>query len=190
MDDFRRQIVDGAASGVECFVVTGVLIERAEAEVADLDLIVGGDEYVFWFEVAMRNGLGLTAQESPYDLTEVATHPIFWDAALRPDVIEQFSAFDPLEDEVNFGLAGEHLNQLDDIRVIDHHQYLNFLLEAFDQILAFDLLLIDDLDGKLLLGLGVGRYAHSSLNEEPYMPNAPSPSYEPKSYSPTRFVMY
>lgn len=74
--------------------------------------------------------------------------------ALR-HLVEKLAAADVLHDEVDFGLGGHDLEELDDVGVSDTAEDGDLALDVCDEPRFEDLLLVDDLDGGGLVGLEV-----------------------------------
>lgn len=87
-------------------------------------------------------------------LLEVLAGDVFLETTLG-NLLEELSAVDELHDEVDLGLGGHDLEELDDVGVADAAEDGDLALDVGDESALEDLLLVDDLDGDALIGLDV-----------------------------------
>nr|CAB3483086.1 unnamed protein product [Digitaria exilis] len=113
----RRDVPRRAAERVQQPVGAGVVGERAESEVDDLEVPGVVDEQVLGLEVAVEHPPRVAEVDGGDELPEVAPRDVLPDAAGAHDAGEELPAADELERQVYLGARGHHLVELDDVRV-------------------------------------------------------------------------
>ncbi len=92
--------------------------------------MVGTEEYVFWFDVAVDDVFGVEVLETLDDLVEECGDEGRFEATLMLlDEIEEV-AFEVLEDEVDLALLLEGLLDADHVVALEHLEHLDLALDG------------------------------------------------------------
>ena len=146
-DDLRRGVGGGAAEGLE-------LLARAEggaeAEVDDLADAARVEQAVLELDVAVHDVVRVTVVDAARDLSEQPPRLILLQTTLRPHVLAQVTAARVLDDEAHPLGRVDHLEQLDDGRVLDALEVADLADDALARAVVTDLELFEDLDRHLL----------------------------------------
>lgn len=124
-NNFGGCIVGTATGGFE---ESAVFHEIGEAEVDDLDDFVAIDEYVFGFEVAVGDKVGVCVGHSADDLFEEEAGVFLADVIVL-DVVVELAAFCVFHDDEDVVGGVEHLIQFDDVLVVDKLEDAYFSLD-------------------------------------------------------------
>ena len=80
---------------------------------------------------------------------------VFVEPPLSHDLVEELTPGDKLKDDEDLGPRGKNLNKRHDVVVLHHLHDGYFLLDLCAHVLLLNLLLVEDLDRDVLLGLAV-----------------------------------
>ncbi|CAH9129316.1 unnamed protein product [Cuscuta epithymum] len=119
--------------------------DGAEAEIGDLQVAVLVEEEILRLEVPVENAARVAVPDGGDELPEILPAEILAESALG-DPGEELPALDELHDEIDLGLGGQDLEELDDVGVVEAAHDGDLALDVSDQGGAGDLLLIDHFD--------------------------------------------
>eukprot|EP00672_Neobodo_designis_P022365 CAMPEP_0174850216 /NCGR_PEP_ID=MMETSP1114-20130205/19102_1 /TAXON_ID=312471 /ORGANISM="Neobodo designis, Strain CCAP 1951/1" /LENGTH=523 /DNA_ID=CAMNT_0016084655 /DNA_START=308 /DNA_END=1876 /DNA_ORIENTATION=- len=159
LEHLGGDVVGGAAHGLEQRRAVGRL-EVRQAEVGDLQVVVLVEEEVLGFDVAVRDALRVAVTHAGDKLLEEPPGGGLVEALGLDDAVEELAALDHLEHHVDVVGGLHHLAQVHDVRVVEALHDGDLALELLLEVLARQLLLVDDLDGPLLARLVVGGELH------------------------------
>jgi hypothetical protein len=91
------------------------------------------------------------------ELAEVVARGVLVETARGHNLVEELAASDELEHDEDLGAAGEHLEQIDHVPLLDHLHHGDLLLDLLAHALLLDPLLVEDLDRDALGRLAVDR---------------------------------
>mmetsp|Transcript_18577 Transcript_18577/g.59407 ORF Transcript_18577/g.59407 Transcript_18577/m.59407 type:complete len:374 (-) Transcript_18577:68-1189(-) len=156
-EHLRRNVVWRAASGVQQRARAEPLaaVQGREPKVRDLEHGVLVEEQILRLEVAVADALPVAVLDAADQLAKVGARGGLVEPAGGDDLVEELAAGDELEDDEDAGARGEHLDQVDDVPLLDHLHHSNLLFDLLAHRLLRHLLLVENLDRHLLSGLSV-----------------------------------
>ena len=116
-------------------------------------------EEILRFEVAVVNAAEVAEGHGGDELLEVFTGDVFFKPPFG-DFVEELAASDVLHDEVDLGLGGHDLEELDDVRVADAAEDGDLAFDVCDQTAFEDFLFVDHFDRDAFSGGCVARKVH------------------------------
>ena len=122
-DDLRRRVVRGPAARPQELPVSHHV---GEAEVSDLHIERLVQQQVLRLEVPVHHVVAVAVVHAADDLLEEPPGVLLLQLAVLHDVVEQLPAGDVLHHHEYVGGGADHLVQLDDVRVPEKFQILNF----------------------------------------------------------------
>lgn len=140
-------------------VLTDLIGNGAQAKIRDLEIAILVEQEVLGLKVAVIDAAGVAESDGGNQLLEIFPGNFFLEATLG-DLVEKLAAADELHDEVDLGLGGHDLEQLDDVGMPNTAENGDLALDVGDEPTLQDLLLVDDFDGHALAGLGVAGMVH------------------------------
>jgi hypothetical protein len=167
-DDLRRHVGGGAAEGVDG---GGLLAAQTEAEVDQLQLPVAVDEDVLRLDVPVDDVQLVQVRQCLCDHQQKLLGLLLWQTVLwlgEQVVVEGVGAA-ILQDEVEFGLRLDDVDEFGDGGVAELGQDVDLPLQVLDLVGLVDALLLVDLDGDLLVGALVKPHTHSPIRALPQL---------------------
>ncbi|GFP90208.1 cbl-interacting protein kinase 5, partial [Phtheirospermum japonicum] len=139
-------------SGVQQTVLSKVAGKRAQPEIGDFQLAVFVKEEVLGLQITMVNAATVAEIDGGDQLLKVVAGGVLAEPA-PGDLGEELAAADELHGEVDLGLAGHDLVELDNVGVALHHLHdRDLALHLFHHTDADHFLLADDLHRHALAG--------------------------------------
>lgn len=137
MQHLRRQVIRRAHDCLEFLEAVLSHSLLAQAEVNDLDAVVGTVHYIFWFEVAVRDALTMDMVDCEEERLHDAGGLLFREHLLVVAVnqlFEQLAALTVLHDQVKVVWRLIRLEVFDDVGVVEGRQDANLVPEHIDLI--------------------------------------------------------
>ena len=146
--------VDGAADGARTVAVEVAGEVLGDAEVDDLDVVLGavevGDDAVLGFDVAVDDAAGVGRGEGVADLQDHRAEPGPRERAAAREQGREVLAVEQLHRHVGEALGGEaDVDDVDDVGVSHQRGGAGLLQEATDDVGLHGLVGVEDLDGEL-----------------------------------------
>ncbi len=142
-DLLRRHVADGAQhhagislSGGHAVHSFGLCVRTAQlrqSEIQDFQAPVFGDEYVFRFQVAMRNAL-IVRGGQPVGQLHRQLHCFASSHALRRNTLPQRFAFDQFRNDVMNFIGNADVEDGNDVRMVERSNRARFLFETAQPI--------------------------------------------------------
>jgi len=101
-------------------IVGAVLEAISEAEVGDNNIAIAVEEEIFELEVAVDDFTLMDVPDAGDELGEKTACILFFEEAMRENVIEQFTARGVVENDANVFVGLDNIVQPYDIRVFEH----------------------------------------------------------------------
>ena len=140
-------------------VLANLIRHRAEAKVGDFEVPVLVEEEILRLDVAVVDAAGVAERDGGDQLLEVLAGDILLEAPFG-DFVEELAAADVLHDEVDLGLGGHDLEELDDVGVADAAEDGDLAFDVRDQAAFEHFLLVDGFDGHALVCFHVASEVH------------------------------
>lgn len=120
MEELGGGIRGRAAKGVE-FVTRREFI--AKAKVGDFDVHLGVKQQILGFEIPMYDFLLVTVLHRRDDLPKLGSRLFFFHPAVQNQIIEYLATARVLHHQVQGFFRLDHLEELDDVRMVQHLHY-------------------------------------------------------------------
>ncbi len=88
-------------AAARCFEPFVVWLQGRHSEVYDFDVLIAVQENIFGLEVSMANVKLVAVSKCSNDLTKQPHCFVFWEAAMRRDMIEELPTFHVLQNKVS-----------------------------------------------------------------------------------------
>ncbi len=113
-------------------------------------------EEIFRFEISVNDAVLMNVLDTGEDLLHKLDGFGLIEAFSFDDVIEKFTAFSILHDEVDVGFCFDNFVELDDVGMAEDFEDANFASDAFDIGLFDNFLFLKGFDGDFFLSEDVG----------------------------------
>lgn len=125
------------------------LVSVTQTEVNDLDVLVVIKKEIFRLEVTMDNVQLVQVLDASDDLVEKGQSFRLLDPLILYDIVEELTATGILHDEIQLLRGLDNLVKLNNVRVTDHLQNVDFPGDAFDIINVLNFVFFKNFDGNL-----------------------------------------
>ena len=126
-----------------------------DAEVGHLDGAVLQQHDVLRLDVAVNDAALMRVLQRLEDLGGEVQHVLPLDDTLTVDILLESDAVDIFHDDILDHIAEADIIDLDDVRMRKHRDRLGFVLEAADEFLIVEVLVLEDFDSDLAVVDGV-----------------------------------
>ena len=110
------------------------------------------EEQILWFEISVYDSVFVDVLHTCNDLLHEPDGFGFIEPLPFDDVVEEFTAFSILHDEVDVGFGFDDLVELDDVGMAEYFEDADFAGDTFDVWLFDNFLFLEGFDGHLFLG--------------------------------------
>ena len=123
-----------------------------QPEIRDLDIEVLIQQQILRLKIPVNDVVTVAIFHAGDDLLEEPPGVVLLQLAVLNDVVEEFSAGDVFHHHEDVGGRGDDLIELNDVRMSEQLQVLNFPPDFSHHVQVFDFLPVEDLDGHFVSG--------------------------------------